>query len=449
MIHTLKDAIHGTVIPDQKDYVNTSPLRTITTDRIIFPSAKLTDLLNTQALPPKIDKAEWERELFLELIRILQSYKKKELLYVEQVMALWKLAMIDTPDHVGNYEQTSSWTLNHNATGGFSAEAKMALEKRPKMMAFLAYTDLTDPERTREAAGDLCHYLFAIYVFKQRRIYVFDTINDGLKQRAGHIEKQLTLALKSWNPVFEPKKMVTFSIVDQRDGWSCGYWCGLTLYLIMRRPKVLLDMIRYKTDPYVLLEKYIASISAYIGIKVIDSPPADLSLSVPSQKSKGPVTKNEPRPKTPVTRTKPPKPSTPKKQMIRSPSASRTPKRSIETAASDSDAPIEDFLSMMDLNKRHSHNPGPHRADQYRHGELTPYRWTTDTYETAASRPQPSFPTGWPGWDEFESQLEQTRPKPKKVIDQAKSRAERAEARARKRVKAIESDDEDMDDFDY
>ncbi|KAI1137160.1 hypothetical protein F5Y05DRAFT_80299 [Hypoxylon sp. FL0543] len=65
---------------------------------------------------------------------------------------------------------------------------------------------------------------------------------------------------------------------------------------------------------------------------------------------------------------------------------------------------------------------GPERVAFYRAGNLPPFRWVGDTYETLGNRPQPCAPAAWQGWDHYlsliserERQFEVSKPGPREV----------------------------------
>ncbi|OTB10524.1 hypothetical protein K445DRAFT_309358 [Daldinia sp. EC12] len=427
-INTASSIIHGGNIPKSNAPEPSPPL-------IVSIDANCEELASTPN-PTNIDAKQWSDSLFQRITSSMQKHIRQQQLSAEEVLALWHVALKDLADQAIMYEKDSAWTLGHRSTGGFSASAKAALASKPRAMAFLAYTDLTDPTRSREPSGQSCHFQLVIFALRKKKLFIFDTLEHGMADRANHILVQMTAALQKEgkSALLSP---ITLYVVDQKDSWSCGYWSSALLYMIAQRPTQLLNLVKEK-DLQPVLSSYMTTLTELTGITFTDRQARSIEEEEEEEQQEpvlalvqsAPPASISKKGKEKVRRSSEPTPSEPK---ISQPEPIR--KRPIQEIESDGDDPISELMDSLCLNDRFSHNPGPERAELYRHGELTHYQWRSDTFSTAALRPQPSTPKKWPGWDAFKSQLEKASAVPKKVTDQVKSRAQRAEARAKKRSK--------------
>ena len=104
-------------------------------------------------------------------------------------------------------------------------------------------------------------------------------------------------------------------------------------------------------------------------------------------------------------------------------------------------APPEMVHKLLDLTHQARPAPGDDRVAAMVAGDyVTPYRWEGDTYENAGRRPEPHFPKGWKGWDDYNKRLAQLEDEYAEdtLRDTTAERAQRAAQRAQRRGRSPE-----------
>ncbi|KAI8956421.1 hypothetical protein F5Y11DRAFT_263076 [Daldinia sp. FL1419] len=433
-LQTLIDTVHPIKRDELAEYKNPSPWLDITTEEIQGLTPAFDRLVENATVPPGIDTNHWRDSLLLTLVQALQLYVKKQQLNDSHVMAFWELATRDTPDQGVFYEKESAWTLGHNSKGGFSSTTSKAIQQGARVLFLLAHTDLSDPKRTRAAkTHDQNHFLLAAYTLKKRRLWVFDSIRQGSELRADRIREQITTALqKLGKPI--PGELHSVPIVTQRDNWTCGFWCAYTLYMIKRRPRELLSIVK-DGDHYEMLDNYMKSLAELAAIRVISDPAPRAASVVAAIETSEPIESEPPSEQVSQDKTTEADKAIhlPKSKPIRSYSMKTSNKRVLEPTQND-------ISGGLQLDNRMTH--GPWRVAYFEREGPNLYTWPGETPAESAVRPQPSIPLEWPGWDEFERAFNRIQLNDDdRSARQADERDQRALNRATKRSKVEERGD--------
>ncbi|OTA72273.1 hypothetical protein M434DRAFT_39188 [Hypoxylon sp. CO27-5] len=374
-------------------------------------TAEAVDLEQRLPLPLEgIDPADWTN-IAIDLVNTLAGYFRSETADVDMVRAVLRIAMRGIPPEQAILERDTPHALNFTIDPEIDQEtAHDAFINASQFIVYIAYFDLDDMER-REGF-DQAHIVLCIQDVANETLYSFDSA-DQPDHRSGHLLRRLQLAWRNTENVLIPEPQFHRHIRTwrQEDPWSCGYWTGAIGYLVFQTPELLLDLLS-SNETFNVVEGVISDVvTRTTHFRIRDEEEHD-QPDQPDQPDPGP-------PATPKRRRRRNRRHRHRRQTIdltgpEVPEIPEVPEVDDQEPDSPEDELANRYAHLLDLNDRHYPYPGEGRVEFYRgvsqntNALPTPYRWQGDSLEDTARRPQPSFPTGWKGWDEYEAQVNHT-----------------------------------------